>query len=201
MEIQLIDLYLESGQIEKARDLHLNLKGAIDHGQWLRLQAEILEYKGDYQDAIDVIESIPDRRDFKERHTSTLSYLELKMGAPAKALKRCKEFLEQRSFSLHFETEIINYEYAKKLDKNTIDKKRVAAVGEKTESEMVKAVCSSLLGNDKETLAIFNREGEKRFSVVDDCLRWPVFSRHLKEMKGIRDDLLKAKRAFNDFPG
>jgi hypothetical protein len=54
------------------------------------MEADILECEGKYQDAIDAIESIPDRRDFAEKFTMELSFLELRMNTPAKAVKRCK---------------------------------------------------------------------------------------------------------------
>ena len=200
VEVQLIDLYLENDAPQKAREFHVNLKGAIDLGQWLRLEAKILEYEGKYQDAIDVIENMPDKRDFKERFISTLSFLELKMKQPDKAIKRCRDFLDERSFALCFEAEIINYEYGKKLEGRGIDKKRVAGVAERSESEMVKGVCKSLLGEDDEALAIFRRESEKRFSRIDHCLRWPAVSRHEKELRTIREDLLKAKRSLANLP-
>ena len=158
VEIKLLDLYLENGLPQKAREIHTGLKGAIDIGRWFRLDARILEYEGRYQDAIDAIEAIPDKRDFKEKYIQDLSFLELKMGAPAKSLKRCKEFLEERSFSVHFEAEIINYEYSKKLDGKNIAKDRVAAVAEATQNEAVKGVCKSLLGQDADALNIFRQE-------------------------------------------
>jgi hypothetical protein len=159
-----------------------------------------LEYEGRYQDAIDTIEAIPDRRDFKEKYTQELSFLELKMGAPANAHKRCKEFLEERSFSVHFEAEIINYEYSKKLGGKNIAKDRVADVAEATQSEVVKGVCKSLLGQDTDALEIFRLEAQKRFSRTNDYLRWPAISRHQKELRTIRDELLKAKRSLTDLP-
>lgn len=200
VEMKLVDFYLENGTPQKAREIHVGLKGAIDIGRWLRQEAKILEYEGRYQDAIDTIESIPDRRDFKEKYTQELSFLELKMGAPAKAHKRCREFLEERSFAVHFEAEIINYEYSKKLDGKNIAKDRVAGVAEATQSEVVKGVCKSLLGQDAEALEIFRQEAQKRFSRTNDYLRWPAISRHEKELRLIHDDLLKAKRSLTDLP-
>ena len=200
VEIKLLDFYLENKATQKAREVHTKLKGAIDHGRWLRIEAKILEYEQRYQDAIDAIESIPDKRDFKEKHTSELAYLELKMGAPDRAKKRCRDFLEERSFSIIFEAEIINYEYGKKMTGKNIDKKRVADVAEHTEREMVKGICYSLLGQDDDALKLFSREAEKRFSRIDECLTWPAVSRLEKEMRAIRDDLLKSKRSLTDLP-
>jgi hypothetical protein len=122
------------------------------------------------------------------------------MGAPAKARKRCKEFLEERSFALHFEAEIINYEYSKNMDGGNIAKDRVASVAEATQNEAVKGVCRSLLGEDAAALKIFQQEAAKRFSQTHNFLRWPVLSRHEKELRSIRDDLLKAKRSLTDLP-
>src|ERR1017187_4143264 len=200
VEIKLIELYIENNETQKARELHIKLKGAIAHGRWLGLESNILEYEQRYQDAIDVIESMPDKRDFEERHTQTLSFLELKMGVAERAMKRCRDFLEKRSFSITFEGEIINYEYGKKMIGKSIDKKRVADVAERAESEMIKGVCYSLLGRDEDALKIFRQEAEKRFSRINDCLRWPAVSRHEKELRAIRDDLLKAKRCLTDLP-
>jgi hypothetical protein len=200
VEVKVLRFYLRQGAPQKARELHKKLKGAIDTGRWLRLEAEILEYDGRYQDAIDAIESLPDRRDFDERFTTDLSFLELKMGAPAKAVKRTRTFLEERSFSASLWGEIINYEYGKKMDRRSIDKKRVSSVAQKTDDGMVKGVCHSLLDEDKEAINLFRAEAEKRFSKIEDCLRWPVVSRHQKELQAIRDDLVKAKRGLNDLP-
>lgn len=200
VEIKILKYYLKKGSTQRARDLHKKLKGAIDIGRWLQLDADIMEYEGRYQDAIDCIESIPDRRDFDEEHTTTLSYLELKMGASEKAFKRTKTFLEERSFSVKLSGEIINYEYAKKLCGKSIDKKRVSSVAESSDDEMIKGVCNSLLGQDDEAIKLFRSEAEKYFSKIDDCLRWPVLSRHNKEFQDIRNELLKAKRGLNDLP-
>ena len=200
VEVKVLQFYLRKNAPQKARELHKKLKGAIDTGRWLRLEAEILEYEGRYQDAIDAIESLPDRRDFDERFTTELSFLELKMGAPARAVKRAKAFLEERSFSAYLSGEIINYEYGKKMDGRSIDKKRVTSVAQATDDEMVKGVCHSLLGEDREAIGLFRAEAERRFSKIEDCLRWPVISRHQTELQSIRDDLLKAKRGLNDLP-
>lgn len=70
VELHLLSLYLEKGLFAKAREIHSNLQGAVDICQWLRLNATILEYEGRFQDAADVIESIPDKREFEERYTS-----------------------------------------------------------------------------------------------------------------------------------
>ena len=200
VEVKVLKFYLRKNAPQKARELHKRLKGAIDTGRWLRIEAEILEYEGRYQDAIAAIESMPDRRDFDERFTTELSFLELKMGAPAKAVKRARAFLEERSFSVSLAGEIVNYEYGKKMDGRGIDKKRVSSVAEATDDEMIKGVCHSLLEQDKDAIKLFRTEAEKRFSKIDDCLRWPVISRHEKELQAIRDELLKAKRGLNDLP-
>jgi hypothetical protein len=129
-----------------------------------------------------------------------LSFLELKLKSPAKALKRCKAFLEERSFSAKLAGEIINYEYAKKLDGGKISKDRVSSVAEATDDQMIKGVCHSLLEKDADAIKLFRAEAEKRFSKIDDCLRWPVVSRHEKELLAIREELLNAKRGLNDLP-
>ncbi len=200
VEVKVLKYYLRKNLPQKAREIHAKLKGAIDTGRWLRLEAEILEYEGRYQDAIDAIESLPDRRDFDERFTMDLSFLELKMAAPAKAVKRAKSFLTERSFAVTLAGEIINYEYGKRMDGGKIDKKRVSAVSEATNDEMVKGVCHSLLGEDDEAMKLFRAEAEKRFSKIEDCLRWPVVSRHEKELQAIRGELLRAKRGLNELP-
>jgi hypothetical protein len=60
--------------------------------------------------------------------------------------------------------------------------------------------CHSMLEQDKEALKIFRAEGEKRFSLLDGCIRWPVISRHVNELTAIRDELLRAKRSLTDLP-
>ncbi len=200
VEKKLLNFYLNDNAIQRARELHTKLKGALDYGDWLGLEASILEYEGRYQDAIDVIESIPDKRDSKEKYISQLAYLELKMGVPDRAVKRCKEFLDERSFSITFEAEIVNYEYGKKMIGKRIDKKRVDEVAQHAEREIVKGVCYSLLGKDDDALELFRREADKRFSRIDDCLQWPAISRHKTELSAIRDELLKAKRSLTDLP-
>ena len=81
-----------------------------------------------------------------------------------------------------------------------IDKVRLDTLAKATESEMVKGVCYSLLAQDKEALEIFRNESEKRFSRIDSCLQWPAVSRHEKDLRAIRDELLLAKRALTDLP-
>ena len=103
VESKLLNFYLNNNATQRARELHTKLKGALDYGDWLRLEASILEYEERYQDAIDVIESIPDKRDSKEKYIAELAYLELKMGVPGRAVKRCREFLEEESFAITFE--------------------------------------------------------------------------------------------------
>jgi len=200
VEMKLLKFYLMKNTPEKARELHNKLKGAIDAGGWLRMEADILECEGKYQDAIDAIESIPDRRNFAEKFTMELSFLELKMNAPAKAVKRCRTFLEERSFSPYLAGEIINYEYGKKMDGGKIAKDRIASVSAATDDEMIKGVCHSMLDQDNDAIKLFRAEGEKRFSQIDGCFRWPVLSRHHKEILAIRDELLKAKRSLSDLP-
>jgi len=60
VEVKLLKFYLAKKAPQKARELHKKLKGTIDLGTWLRLDADILECECRYQDAIDVIESMPD---------------------------------------------------------------------------------------------------------------------------------------------
>jgi len=129
-----------------------------------------------------------------------LSFLELKLGLPAKAVKRCRTFLEERSFSPKLAVEIVNYEYGKKLDGAKIAKDRVSSVAEATDDKMIKGVCHSLLDQDRDAIKLFRTEAEKRFSKIDQCLRWPVIARHEEELRSIREELLKAKRGLNDLP-
>lgn len=201
LERRLLNLYLAKGSYDKARELHDKLQGAIDNSQWLGIDAKIMEYEEKYQNAIDTIEILPDRRDFDEQNTPYLSFLELKMGAYARAVKRCKAFLEKRAFNLKFEAVIVNYEYAKKMDRNKIDRERVAKLADATEDEMVRGVCYSLLGQDEKALSIFTTEAGKKFSLIDDCLRWPVVSRLEKELRTIREDLVKSKRSITTLSG
>jgi hypothetical protein len=164
----------------------------------MRLDAKILEREERFQDAIDAIESIADRRDFDERYTSILSYLELKMGAWSRAVKRCKDFLQDRAFALNFESEIINYEFGKEMNNKKLDARRITNIADATENDAVKGVCYSLLGEDKKALEIFRTEAEKRFSQIDDFLQWPAIARHKSELRGIRTELTKAKRSLTD---
>jgi NAD-dependent SIR2 family protein deacetylase len=198
VEVKLLGFYVQKNTPQKARELHSKLKGSIDAGHWLRMEADILEIEGRFQDAIDTIESIPDRRDFENQFTQHLSFLELKMGLSAKAAKRCRAFLEERSFSTNLSGEIINYEFAKKMEGRGIDKKRISSVSESTDDELVKGVCYSLLDQDRDAMKIFRVESEKRFSKIDECLRWPVISRHKGELETIRDEFAKAKRGLNE---
>ena len=86
------------------------------------------------------------------------------------------------------------------MDGKGIDKKRVSSVAEATDDEMIKGVCHSLLQEDRDAIKLFRAEAEKRFSKIDQCLRWPVLSRHERDLRAIRDELLKAKRGLNDLP-
>lgn len=122
------------------------------------------------------------------------------MGLFGRAVKRCKEFLSNRSFNISFESEIINYEYGKKMEGRKIDRERVTRILGATKLEVVKGVCYSLLEEDEKALAIFTAESEKRFSRVDECLRWPAVSRHRTRLGQIREELLKARRSFIDKP-
>jgi hypothetical protein len=57
-----------------------------------------------------------------------------------------------------------------------------------------------MLEQDRDAIKLFRAEGEKRFSRIEDCIRWPVLSGHSKEILAIRDELLKAKRSLSDLP-
>jgi hypothetical protein len=198
VETELVQFYTEAGEFTNARELHNTLRGAIDHILWMRLDSYILEHEGRFQDAIDVIESIPDRRDFDEDYTSRLSYLELKLGAASRAVKRCKEFLQERAFALSFEAEIINYEYGKKMSGKNVDPRRVANLSEVTDNPDVKGVCYSLLGEDKKALDIFRIEAEKRFSKINNFLHWPAISRHQSELRTMKEELVLRKRSLTN---
>ena len=197
VERRLLNLYLDNGAIDKAREMHTRLEGAIDQSQWLNLEANIMEHEGRYQDAIDKIEFLPDRRDFDEKHTWELSYLELKMKRPGLAVKRCLKFLQPRSFNIKFVAEIVNYECGKKMEGRNIDRGRLNEIISSTDNEMAKGVCHVLLNEDDKALEIFRSEATKRFSQIISCLRWPSVLRLQKELEAIRDDLLKQKRSFN----
>ncbi len=61
-------------------------------------------------------------------------------------------------------------------------------------------MCHSLLEEDAAAIKLFRAEAEKRFSKIDECLRWPVIARHEKDLQAIREELLKAKRGLTDLP-
>ena len=200
VEVSLLNILLAAEDVVGAREIHASLKGAIEISEYLSIEATILEHEGRYQDAIDALESIPDKREFEETYTNRLSYIELSMGLPARALKRCKAFLNSRSFSMSFEAEIINYEYAKLLDKRKIDQKRINTLLSTTDSESVKGVCLSLLGEESKALEIFRHESTKRFKNIFEYLRWPAIGNLKKELLKIRIDLEKAKRSLDSLP-
>lgn len=200
VEISLLNILLAEGNVVAAREIHSKLQGAIDIVESISIEAKIFENEERYQDAIDALESIPDKREYDETYTNRLSYLELKMGLPAKAFKRCKEFLQSRSFALNFEAEIINYEYAKVLDSRNIDLKRINALLRSTDNESVKGVCFSLLGESEKALEVFKNEATKRFSKIYEYLTWPAIAKHQKELMKIRSDLVKAKRSLDTLP-
>lgn len=200
VEITSLRKCLLNRAIGKARDYHRKLRGAVDTTSFMLLESDILEAEGRYQDAIDLIESVPDRRDHRERHTVTLSFLELKLGAYAKAKKRCRDLLEERHFSLSCEGELINFEVAKKLDGGDVNKERIAKLLEVTDSQMVKGVCHCLLGSTDRAVEIFREEAEKRFSKIDECLRWPALTAVIPDLQRIREELSKRKRSLTDLP-
>lgn len=103
------------------------LESAVGVVRYIELNADLFEFDDRFPDAIDRFEAIPDRREFEDRYTVKLGYLELMMKNYRKAAERFQSFLEQRNFGLRFQVEIINYEFAKsKGGKKGISKKRLA---------------------------------------------------------------------------
>jgi hypothetical protein len=86
------------------------------------------------------------------------------------------------------------------MDGRKLDLNRLSKVMNATESDSVKAVCSSLLDKDDDAINILEAEAEKRFSKTFDYLRWPALAKHHPRIEKIRTDLLRAQRCLNDLP-
>jgi len=84
------------------------------------------------------------------------------------------------------------------MNKGNVNKERLSALMKGTDDDIVKAVCHTLLGENKEAISILKAESEKRFSRVDGCLRWPALSGLQTELRAIREDLIKRKRTIAD---
>ncbi len=200
IEQQLLWLHVHDGNLSKARTCLGNLENSINLSTRMNLEADILEREGNFQDAIDLLLSIPDKSDYDEMYGVKLTYLELKKGDYEAAFERSRKFLDARSFSIRFGTDIINYEFAKTRLQNRkkIDKSRLSKIVElKSGDRSVKGVAHLLLEDKKSALEVFSKEAEKRFSWFDSYTQWPVMASVQPEILSLKEKMFKAKRTFS----
>lgn len=198
VESSLLKKFVAAGDTEKARKCLKRLDGAIGIVRHRELEADILEAAGRYQDAIDTINGIPDRREFEEKYTVPVGYNELMMGHYSKAAEWFKGFLEKRSFGSQFQVEIINYEFARLRSGKGLNKERLSRIADSNARPNAQAVAKLLLGDKKAALEILKKEACKEFSNIDTYLRWPVLNEVKAELQQLRKELLASQRRLED---
>lgn len=194
IEEQLFSLYIQCGEVGKAKKINERLKGYLSEDEYQLNLASILELEGKNQDAVDCLKDTPDKDGFLERHTSHISYLYLVMNDYEKARLSCKELLEKHSFAFRFQREIINYEFAKsKLGKQP-SKARLQAIIDQPLDKQVKAVAFILLGEKTQAMKLLEKEAEKRFSTLQQFIKWPVLAEVRPELLELQSRLLLSRR-------
>lgn len=191
----LLSSYIQKGEHGKAAQLLPKLRGLIDEENFIRKEADILEARGRYQDAIDKMRTMPEKLGFQETYCVHISYLYLIMKEYEKAQAECKELLDKHAFDLSFEAEIINYEYARFKRKNKVDPKRITPLSTSAKDVSAKAVALLLLGEEEKSFSILKKECEKEFSNVDSFLRWPVLENIKPRLTDLKSDLIKNRRS------
>lgn len=196
----LFSYYLDAGRPQEARDCLRRMRGLVSVVKAMEFEAQIAEYSGQPQDAIDIIQAIPDKRDFEENYTARLAYLDLIKGDYAGASGRLRKFLEPRGYSMHCQVETINFEFARFQlgQKKTGSTKRLSRIAESPQTRVIEAVSKLLLGDLAAALEILEAEATKDFSRMADFLSWPVLKDIRTELTEINSKLLAAKRKLDD---
>lgn len=193
----LFELYIDNDDLAKAGDMLSSIKGSVSLVAEMELRSSFYDKEGRIQDAIDYLENIPDKREFDERYTSRLSFLEMKLGDYKKAYSRLRKFLDARSYSGNFSIELINHEFSGMKIGKKAHPKRLNAIIEKSEDRAVVAVATLLLGRRDEAMDILVKEGERKFSHVLSFREWPVLGELSESIEDLYRRLLRSRRSLD----
>ena len=195
---KLLNIFLNENRFIEAREIYSEIKPQLSVVSQLEREVSILEREGKYQDAIDVINNIPDKRDFDTRYCHQLSYFELKLEEYNKARTRLKNYLEERSFSTSFGVEIINFEFASLKTGKSVKKTRLNSVIQSSANKDIIAIAHFLSGDEDKAWEILKDRAENDFSKLKDYQRWPVLHKYEAKLKQLEAKLRKAKRTLDD---
>ena len=194
IEKQLFTLYLVENEHEKAQQLLERMSAYLIKEELVMRKARLFEAQSRYSDAIDALCTLENEEFFLEEYSSIISYYHLKNGDYENAKKSAQTLLEKHNFSSKFQTEIINYEFAKQKLGNKISKARIDQIISTPASIELEGV-AKLLQNDKAgAIDIFKNEGRKRLSNLDGYLDWPALETIRYELLEYRSSLIKQRR-------
>ncbi|MGJ8698170.1 MAG: SIR2 family protein [Verrucomicrobiaceae bacterium] len=199
VELKLFDLHLADKNFEKSGTLLKGLEGAISLNKQIEMSAEILGEQGNYQDAIDLINSVPDRRDFEERYLALISYYNLQMEKWDLVYHLCSKFLQKRSSSSDFTPIRINHELARKNRPKSAKVKKVNLTHLLTEKQgkMTKAVIYNLLDDTEKTKSSIREAVESKFSAGPLLLKWPAMKNMREYIEEVIAEFGGSKRSLD----
>ena len=194
----LLELYIDAERYADARECLKLLTGTFSAQREMLLEASILEAEGRFQDAIDTLNDLPDKRNFDEKYMHRIAYLELLLEDYEAAEKRLSKFLNERSFNLDFDIHILNYEFSKLKGKGkNPNKRRLESLKTSQKSPEIRAVATYLLEDKVKAMELLSAECEKRFSKIYDYQSWPILRGINSELTDKRIKLEKAKRSLS----
>ena len=199
IEKYLIKLYLAKNDIESAKNLLENLKGAITINEFNKLESDIYEASGDYYSAIDALNLSAKVSGKDEDYYANISFLYLKSKDYMKSLDTCKEFLDHHNYSIRYTVVLLNYEFSKMKLGRKASKSRLNDVKSQTTSVEQKSVAMILLGESKEideAEKLLKQEIERDFRNLYAYTRWPILEDLNIDFDQIGDDLITSKRTF-----
>lgn len=200
--IQLLQAYLQQqdfdiGVTKALLDIHIDLKqvaecealvekwsprlSTIDRIKW---KASILELKQRYDDALVQYQQL--EKLTKSSYATHRSYILLRQNKPKECESFLREFLSQISFSCEAETEVVNYEFARKLNKDSPDKARLTQILSRNTSPAIRAAAMLLLNNRTgavtELRKMLTQDKTFRFSIQ----QWPILESLRSEPELVR---------------
>lgn len=176
--LQLINYLLHANKIDEANNILISNKFILSEEQRINIKKDILDTNKDYVNSYKEIEKLQKLHTYNsDLYVNTFAYNLLKQEKYTEAKKLLRGYLEKKNFNPKLEAEIVNYELACKLERTTykVDKKRLEAVRNNTNSNSTKAAINALEEKESDTIKEIENQLDKDFSSKYEFKDWPVF--------------------------
>jgi len=195
IERKLFQLFLLKGDIKKAESLLNGLRGAISETEYMYGRSDLLQKASCFQDAIDILSSVPKRDQQGEEFVVRNAFLYLLMERYEDCAGVCQRFLEKFAFNRRFQAAIVNYEFSRsKWKKKGCNSSRLSELLLNPESSGTRGVVLLLMGDEEKAFSILSESAKRKFSLIDVYLTWPALEALRPRLIDLRESLISTRR-------